>query len=86
MRACLARAAQRARFVRRTRWPRRARHGKRARMPNRSPAAGGFPIAAGALIGTAVGVALRQPSIGLLAGLALGALIALAIWLRDRAR
>ncbi len=51
-----------------------------------SPVAGGFPIAAGALLGTAVGVALRQPSIGLLAGIAIGSAIALLIWLRDRAR
>ncbi len=55
-------------------------------MSPRSPIAGGFPIAAGALLGTAVGVALRQPTIGFLGGLALGGVLALAIWLRDRAR
>jgi hypothetical protein len=46
--------------------------------------AGGFPIAAGALLGCFVGVALGQPSIGFLTGLAIGVLIAVAIWLRGR--
>lgn len=46
--------------------------------------AGGFPIAIGALGGTIVGLIVRQPSIGFLAGLALGTLIALAIWLKER--
>lgn len=46
--------------------------------------AGGFPIAVGSIGGTAVGVALRQPTLGFLAGLALGIAIALAVWLRDR--
>ena len=55
-----------------------------ARMPSPSPVAGGFPIAIGALIGTAVGVALRQPTIGFLGGLGLGCAIALVVWLRDR--
>lgn len=54
--------------------------------PRPSPAAGGFPIALGALGGTTVGVALRQPTIGFLAGLALGIAVAVVIWLRDRAR
>jgi hypothetical protein len=69
-----------------SRWRPGLRHGKRAAMSPRSPIAGGFPIAAGALLGTAVGVALRQPTIGFLGGLALGGVLALAIWLRDRAR
>ena len=55
-------------------------------QPTRSSAAGGFFIAAGALGGTIVGLALRQPSIGFLGGLATGAVIALAIWLIDRRR
>lgn len=55
-------------------------------QPNRPSAAGGFFIAAGALGGTVVGIALRQPSLGFLGGLALGAAVALAVWLIDRRR
>ena len=54
--------------------------------PTPSSAAGGFFIALGALGGTVVGIALRQPSMGFLSGLAIGALIALAVWLIDRRR
>ncbi|WP_200932368.1 hypothetical protein [Sphingomonas sp. Leaf412] len=52
--------------------------------PDRPTAAGGFPIAAGALLGTVAGLFAGQPSIGFLAGLAVGVAIAIAIWLRDR--
>ncbi len=52
----------------------------------RSSAAGGFFIAMGALVGTGVGIAMRQPSVGFLAGLAFGVAIALGIWLIDRRR
>jgi uncharacterized membrane protein len=55
-------------------------------QPTRSSAAGGFFIAAGALGGTVVGLVLRQPSLGFLGGLAIGAGIALAVWLIDRRR
>jgi len=55
-------------------------------QPTPSSAAGGFFIALGALGGTVVGIALRQPSIGFLSGLAIGALIAVAVWLIDRRR
>jgi len=55
-------------------------------QPTRSSAAGGFFIAAGALGGTIVGIVMRQPSLGFLGGLALGAAIAIAIWLIDRRR
>jgi len=55
-------------------------------QPTRSSAAGGFFIAIGALGGTIAGIALRQPSIGFLSGLAIGAAIALAVWLIDRRR
>ncbi|MEP6234346.1 hypothetical protein [Parasphingorhabdus sp.] len=48
--------------------------------------AGGFLLAVGCIAGAIVGVFFGQPSIGFLAGLALGALGALAIWMRDRAR
>jgi len=56
-------------------------------MANRSgPQAGGFIIAVAILAGTIVGGLNGQPSIGLLAGLGLGVIAALAIWLRDRAK
>lgn len=56
-----------------------------ARMASpKNPTAGGFPIALGALGGTIVGLIARQPTIGFLGGLALGCLVALAIWLKER--
>ncbi|MEP2101525.1 MAG: hypothetical protein ABJP02_02730 [Parasphingorhabdus sp.] len=45
---------------------------------------GGFFLAAGCILGAIVGGLLGQPSIGFLAGLATGALIATAIWYFDR--
>ncbi|MGK6322247.1 hypothetical protein ACMGDM_04100 [Sphingomonas sp. DT-51] len=50
----------------------------------RSPLAGGFPIAALILGGTILGLVAGQPTIGFLAGLALGVAIALWLWWRDR--
>lgn len=50
----------------------------------RHSTAGGFPIAIGALGGTVAGLFAGQPSIGFLAGLGLGCLIAVVIWLRER--
>ncbi|NJR80157.1 hypothetical protein [Sphingomonas corticis] len=52
--------------------------------PSRSPVAGGFPIALGAILGTVGGLVAGQPTIGFLAGLAIGAALALLIYLRDR--
>lgn len=49
-----------------------------------STSAGGFPIAVGAIGGAVAGMLAGQPTIGFLAGLALGGVIALAIWLRGR--
>jgi len=37
-------------------------------------------------IGTAVGTAMGQSSAGLVSGIAVGSLIAVALWLRDRKR
>lgn len=45
---------------------------------------GGVFIAIGTIAGAIAGGLMGQPSIGLLAGLALGALAAFAIWLKDR--
>ncbi|MFL0585255.1 MULTISPECIES: hypothetical protein [Sphingomonas] len=46
--------------------------------------AGGFLIAVGLLAGTVIGLLVGQPSIGFLAGLAIGSAIAVAMWLKDR--
>lgn len=51
-----------------------------------SPRAGGAILALTILVGAVIGVAMRQPTLGSLAGLAVGVAIALAVWLRDRAR
>lgn len=46
--------------------------------------AGGFIVALGIMAGAVIGGLFGEPSAGLLAGGALGVLVALAIWLRDR--
>lgn len=52
---------------------------------NKKPSsAGGFFIAALTMIGVIGGGLMGQPSIGLLAGLALGTAIAILIWWRER--
>ena len=48
--------------------------------------AGGIFVALGLLIGAILGVAFDQPSAGLVIGMAIGSLIAVAIWLFDRKR
>jgi hypothetical protein len=50
------------------------------------PRAAGVILAAAILIGAVVGVAQGQPSAGVIIGVGLGALIALLLWLWDRAR
>ncbi len=53
--------------------------------PSKRPAnAGGFVIAAAVIVGTGIGVAKSQPSLGFLLGLAVGVAIAVALWLMDR--
>jgi hypothetical protein len=54
--------------------------------PPSSPNAGGFLIAGAIVVGAIVGVVLGEPTIGTLAGTALGIAGALIVWLRDRAR
>lgn len=55
--------------------------------PSPRPAnAGGFLIACGAILGTCVGVAVQQVSAGFVIGLALGVLVAIAVWLVDKRR
>ena len=47
---------------------------------------GGIFIVLGIGIGTAIGTAMGQPSIGVVSGLAVGIVIAFAIWGYDRNR
>jgi uncharacterized protein YqgC (DUF456 family) len=62
--------------------PKHASHPSGDRPENRS--GGGVFIAIGAIVGAIAGGFMGQPSAGLLAGLALGALAALAIWWTGR--
>ena len=48
--------------------------------------AGGSILALSIIAGAVGGIILGQPSIGFLVGLAVGAAIAAALWLRDRRR
>jgi uncharacterized membrane protein (UPF0136 family) len=50
----------------------------------RKPTGAGAIIAFLVMAGTIIGGFLRQPSIGLLAGFALGVAIAIGLWLRER--
>lgn len=55
--------------------------------PPRHPSkgvAGGFFIFVGLIIGSIIGVIYDQPSIGMVGGMAIGAIIATVIWLIDR--
>jgi hypothetical protein len=52
----------------------------------RSPHAAGFILAISILAGAVGGAIVGQPSIGFLAGLAAGVLIALLFWLIERRR
>lgn len=48
--------------------------------------AGGIFIAIGLLVGAIIGIALDQPSAGMVIGMSVGAAIAVAVWLLDRKR
>lgn len=52
--------------------------------PPRNPAAGGFLIAMGAIAGAFGGVLFGESTRGLMVGFALGCLLALIVWWRDR--
>jgi multisubunit Na+/H+ antiporter MnhB subunit len=54
--------------------------------PKSNTMAGGFFIAAGMLGGAIAGVIFNQPSIGMVAGLAFGIVVAIVIWAMDRKR
>jgi hypothetical protein len=45
--------------------------------------AGGIFIAFGLLIGAIIGVAMDQPSAGTVIGMAIGTVIAVAVWIMD---
>jgi hypothetical protein len=54
---------------------------------NRHPSkaqAGGFFLFIGLIVGSIIGIIYDQPSMGMVGGFAVGAAIALAIWLLDR--
>lgn len=53
---------------------------------NQPRLAGGIFVALGLLIGAILGVALNQPSAGLVIGMTIGIVIAVAVWLIDRKR
>lgn len=50
------------------------------------PQAGGALLALATVIGAVAGTILGQPSIGVLAGVGAGVVLAVAVWLRDRKR
>ena len=56
------------------------------RRPKSSSRAGGLFITLGIMVGIGGGIVAGQPSIGFLAGTALGILCAALVWLRDRRR
>lgn len=56
------------------------------RPSSRTPMAGGFLLALSLVVGTVVGAGQGQASIGFVAGLGVGLILLLAIWLIDRAR
>jgi hypothetical protein len=57
------------------------------RTPPRYPLAGGVLIAAGAIVGTGIGLfSSLGPTRGFLIGLALGVIVSLAMWLNDLRR
>lgn len=58
-----------------------------SRTENSQPRlAGGIFIALGLLVGAIAGIALDQPSAGMIIGFGAGAAIALVVWLLDRKR
>ena len=58
--------------------------GRAVSPSSRFPRAGGALLAASILIGVAGGTLAGQPSIGFLAGLGVGLVLVVAMWLVDR--
>ena len=50
----------------------------------KSPAGGGCLIFAGFILGAVIGIAYGQASLGVLIGVGLGVLLAIAVWLTGR--
>ena len=50
------------------------------------PRAGGFLLAMSILLGPVIGSMFGEPSLGFLAGLGIGLLLLLIVWLSDRRR
>ena len=57
-----------------------------ANPPSRTPMAGGFLLAVSLLAGTIIGAGRGEASIGFVAGLGVGLVLLLAVWLIDLAR
>jgi uncharacterized membrane protein len=55
-----------------------------SRPPHKTPLAGGFVIAIGAIGGAIYGLIHHQPTIGLLAGLGIGVVASVLLWLFSR--
>lgn len=53
-------------------------------QPKKSARSGGIFIAIGMIGGAFTGIYFGQPSAGMIVGLGIGSMIALAIWLYDR--
>ena len=52
--------------------------------PKHRPRSGGFVLAVSILAGAVGGILAGEPSLGFLAGLGVGLLLLLLIWLKDR--
>jgi hypothetical protein len=57
-----------------------------ATPPSRTPIAGGFMLAIAPIVGTVIGAAMGQASLGFVAGVGVGLAFVAGVWLVDRAR
>jgi hypothetical protein len=57
-----------------------------ANTSSRTPMAGGFLLAVSLVVGTVLGAGQGQASIGFVAGLGVGLVLLVAVWLIDRMR
>jgi len=55
-------------------------------MANENPKAAGGLLAIALVMGALIGTMMHQPTIGVIAGGAIGGAIAIAVWLKDRRR
>lgn len=54
--------------------------------PSKTPMAGGFLLALSLIVGAFIGIARGEASLGFLAGLGVGLVLLIAVWLVDRMR